>query len=39
MNLPCRAPSADTHRLVLQGVEAAVSLSSVLREEPPPYGD
>jgi uncharacterized protein YuzE len=39
LNLSCRAPAADTHRLVLQGVEAAVSLSSVLREEPPPYGE
>lgn len=39
MNFSCRAGSADAHRLVLQGVGAAVSLSSVLREEAAPYGD
>lgn len=38
MNLSRRAPAADTHRLILQGIESAASLSNVLREEPPPYG-
>jgi uncharacterized protein YuzE len=38
LNLSFRAPAADTHRLFLHGVEAAVSLAGVLREEAPPYG-
>lgn len=38
LKLSCRAPSADTHRLVLQGSEAAASLSSVLARGRPHAG-